>query len=184
MTHSDQLSPLEARASGALTGTVRVPGDKSISHRALILGALAVGESRITGLLEGEDVLNTAKAMRALGARVERQENKGASNSAATWSVRGTGVAGFAQPDAPLDRASNGAGWSEWVKIVSSARAARNTWATPRHAAVYPLQSAIDSGGATSQVKHRFSKNSQDSARGQIRSRNQTHLPDDWQEIL
>ena len=76
MTHSDQPTPLEARASGALTGKVRVPGDKSISHRALILGALAVGESRITGLLEGEDVLNTAKAMRALGARVERQ-NKG-----------------------------------------------------------------------------------------------------------
>ena len=110
MTHSDQLSPLEARSSGALTGNVRVPGDKSISHRALILGALAVGESRITGLLEGEDVLNTAKAMRALGARVERQENKGASNSTATWSVRGTGVAGFAQPDAPLDFGNSGTG--------------------------------------------------------------------------
>ena len=64
--------PLEARASGPLTGKVRVPGDKSISHRALILGALAVGETRISGLLEGEDVLNTAKAMRALGAQVER----------------------------------------------------------------------------------------------------------------
>src|SRR3954470_20081666 len=110
LTHSDQLSPLEARASGALTGTVRVPGDKSISHRALILGALAVGESRITGLLEGEDVLNTAKAMQALGARVERQENKEASNGAATWSVRGTGVAGFAQPDTPLDFGNSGTG--------------------------------------------------------------------------
>ena len=62
----------EARSSGPLTGKVRVPGDKSISHRALILGALAVGETRISGLLEGEDVLNTAKSMRALGARVER----------------------------------------------------------------------------------------------------------------
>jgi 3-phosphoshikimate 1-carboxyvinyltransferase len=101
---------LEAHASGALTGNVRVPGDKSISHRALILGALAVGTSRITGLLEGEDVLNTAKAMRALGARVERQENKGASNGGATWSVRGTGVAGFAQPDAPLDFGNSGTG--------------------------------------------------------------------------
>jgi 3-phosphoshikimate 1-carboxyvinyltransferase len=106
LTHSDQLTPLEARASGALTGTVRVPGDKSISHRALILGALAVGESRITGLLEGEDVLNTAKAMRALGARVERE----GSNGAATWSVRGTGVAGFAQPDALLDFGNSGTG--------------------------------------------------------------------------
>jgi 3-phosphoshikimate 1-carboxyvinyltransferase len=110
LTHSDQPTPLEARSSGALTGKVRVPGDKSISHRALILGALAVGESRITGLLEGEDVLNTARAMRALGARVERQENKGASNGAATWSVRGAGVAGFAQPDAPLDFGNSGTG--------------------------------------------------------------------------
>ena len=106
MTHSDQPTPLEARASGALTGNVRVPGDKSISHRALILGALAVGESRITGLLEGEDVLNTAKAMRALGARVERE----GANGAVTWSVRGTGVAGFAQPDAPLDFGNSGTG--------------------------------------------------------------------------
>jgi 3-phosphoshikimate 1-carboxyvinyltransferase len=110
LTHSDQPTPLEARSSGALTGKVRVPGDKSISHRALILGALAVGESRISGLLEGEDVLNTAKAMRALGARVERQENAGASNGAAIWSVRGTGVAGFAQPDAPLDFGNSGTG--------------------------------------------------------------------------
>jgi 3-phosphoshikimate 1-carboxyvinyltransferase len=106
LTHSDQPTPLEARSSGALTGKVRVPGDKSTSHRALILGALAVGESRITGLLEGEDVLNTAKAMRALGARVERQ----GSNNAATWSVLGTGVAGFAQPDAPLDFGNSGTG--------------------------------------------------------------------------
>jgi 3-phosphoshikimate 1-carboxyvinyltransferase len=106
LTHSDQPTPLEARASGALTGNVRVPGDKSISHRALILGALAVGESRISGLLEGEDVLNTAKAMRALGARVEREE----SNGAAIWSVRGAGVAGFAQPDAPLDFGNSGTG--------------------------------------------------------------------------
>ncbi len=110
MTHSDQPTPLEARSSGPLTGTVRVPGDKSISHRALILGALAVGESRISGLLEGEDVLNTAKAMRALGARVERQQNKETGNGAATWSVRGTGVVGFAQPDAPLDFGNSGTG--------------------------------------------------------------------------
>ena len=90
--------------SGALTGKVRVPGDKSISHRALILGALAVGETRIAGLLEGEDVLNTAKAMRALGARVERTGERFA------WSVRGVGVAGFAQPDAPLDFGNSGTG--------------------------------------------------------------------------
>ena len=57
MTHSDHPTPLEARSSGPLSGKVRVPGDKSISHRALILGALAVGESRIAGLLEGEAFL-------------------------------------------------------------------------------------------------------------------------------
>jgi 3-phosphoshikimate 1-carboxyvinyltransferase len=111
LTHSDGLpdshvappTPLEARASGPLTGKVRVPGDKSISHRALILGAMAVGETRISGLLEGEDVLNTAKAMQALGARVERTGNF-------AWSVRGVGVAGFAQPAAPLDFGNSGTG--------------------------------------------------------------------------
>ena len=84
-------APLTARRSGPLKGRVRVPGDKSISHRALILGALAVGETRITGLLEGEDVLNTAKAVGALGARVERL-------GAGEWRVHGVGVAGFAEP--------------------------------------------------------------------------------------
>jgi 3-phosphoshikimate 1-carboxyvinyltransferase len=80
-----------------------VPGDKSISHRALILGALAVGETRVSGLLEGEDVLNTAKAMRALGAKVER-------TGEFAWSVHGVGVAGFAQPQAPLDFGNSGTG--------------------------------------------------------------------------
>src|SRR5580692_168415 len=84
LAQSDQLTPLQARASAPLTGAVRVPGDKSISHRALILGALAVGETRIGGLLEGEDVLNTAKSMRSLGATVER-------TGEARWSVRGVG---------------------------------------------------------------------------------------------
>src|SRR3954463_3280318 len=106
---TSQTTPLTARRGAPLTGRVRVPGDKSISHRALILGALAVGTSRITGLLEGEDVLNTAKAMRALGASVERQENTGAGNGA-VWSVRGVGVAGFAQPPAALDFGNSGTG--------------------------------------------------------------------------
>jgi 3-phosphoshikimate 1-carboxyvinyltransferase len=82
---------------------VRVPGDKSISHRALILGALAVGETRISGLLEGEDVLNTARAMRALGARVERTGDF-------LWSVRGVGISGFAEPKAALDFGNSGTG--------------------------------------------------------------------------
>jgi 3-phosphoshikimate 1-carboxyvinyltransferase len=107
LTHSnhpaDHPTPLEARSSGPLTGKVRVPGDKSISHRALILGALAVGETRVSGLLEGEDVLNTAKAMRELGAQVER-------TGGFAWSVRGVGVAGFAQPEVPLDFGNSGTG--------------------------------------------------------------------------
>jgi 3-phosphoshikimate 1-carboxyvinyltransferase len=107
LTHSDRpadhRNPLEARSSGPLAGKIRVPGDKSISHRALILGGLAVGETRVSGLLEGEDVLNTAGAMRALGATVERTGNF-------TWSVRGVGVAGFAEPDAPLDFGNSGTG--------------------------------------------------------------------------
>src|ERR1700733_9672735 len=101
LTQSAQ--PLEARSSGPLTGKVRVPGDKSISHRALILGALAVGETRISGLLEGEDVLNTARAMRELGAKVERTGDF-------AWTVRGVGVTGFAQPEAPLDFGNSGTG--------------------------------------------------------------------------
>jgi 3-phosphoshikimate 1-carboxyvinyltransferase len=97
------VSPLTARRSGPLSGRVRVPGDKSISHRALILGALSVGETVITGLLEGEDVINTGKAMRSLGARVERT-GEGA------WHVHGVGVAGFAEPAGPLDFGNSGTG--------------------------------------------------------------------------
>jgi 3-phosphoshikimate 1-carboxyvinyltransferase len=80
-----------------------VPGDKSISHRALILGALSVGETRISGLLEGEDVLNTAKSMRTLGAMVER-------SGEFAWTVHGVGVGGFAQPAATLDFGNSGTG--------------------------------------------------------------------------
>jgi 3-phosphoshikimate 1-carboxyvinyltransferase len=96
-------SPLTARRGAPLNGRVRVPGDKSISHRALILGALAVGTTRIGGLLEGEDVLNTAKAMRAMGARVER-------TGPGAWQVDGVGVGGFAAPEAPLDFGNSGTG--------------------------------------------------------------------------
>jgi 3-phosphoshikimate 1-carboxyvinyltransferase len=103
LTESDQTTPLEARSSGPLSGKVRVPGDKSISHRALILGALAVGETRITGLLEGEDVLNTAKSMGALGAQVTRTGDF-------AWRVHGVGVAGFAQPQGALDFGNSGTG--------------------------------------------------------------------------
>src|ERR1700751_4845330 len=107
LTHSDRAAdhktPLQARSSGPLTGRVRVPGDKSISHRALILGALAVSETHISGLLEGEDVLNTAKSMRALGAKVERTGDF-------AWKVAGVGVTGFARPQNPLDFGNSGTG--------------------------------------------------------------------------
>jgi 3-phosphoshikimate 1-carboxyvinyltransferase len=82
---------------------VRVPGDKSISHRALIFGAMTVGETRIEGLLEGEDVLNTARAMRALGASVERT-GEGA------WRVHGVGVGGFREPETVLDFGNSATG--------------------------------------------------------------------------
>jgi 3-phosphoshikimate 1-carboxyvinyltransferase len=92
-----------AYRSERLTGRLRVPGDKSISHRALIFGALTVGETRIRGLLEGEDVMNTGKAMRALGAEVERI-------GTGAWHIRGVGVGGFREPDGVLDFGNSGTG--------------------------------------------------------------------------
>ncbi len=94
---------MTARRGGPLQGRLRVPGDKSISHRALIFGALAVGETRISGLLEGEDVIKTAKAMRALGSTVERI-------GAGIWSIHGVGVGGLAEPLGPLDFGNSGTG--------------------------------------------------------------------------
>ena len=94
------MSKLGSRSASPLNGVVTVPGDKSISHRALMIGASAVGETRITGLLEAEDVLRTADALRALGARVEK--------SADGWSVQGVGVGGFATPDDIVDLGNSG----------------------------------------------------------------------------
>ncbi|HEX2581865.1 MAG TPA: 3-phosphoshikimate 1-carboxyvinyltransferase [Dongiaceae bacterium] len=87
---------MRAEPCSPLTGSVRVPGDKSISHRALMFGALAVGETRIQGLLEGEDVLATARAMRALGAEVHRDDD-------GLWRVRGRGVGGLAEAEDVID---------------------------------------------------------------------------------
>jgi 3-phosphoshikimate 1-carboxyvinyltransferase len=100
-------------ARGALTGTVAVPGDKSISHRALMLSALAVGESRITGLLEGEDVLATAAAMRAMGATIERQAD-------GAWIVHGVGVGGLLQPESALDMGNSGTSTRLLMGLVAS----------------------------------------------------------------
>lgn len=95
--------PMTAHKSGPLSGTAEVPGDKSISHRALIFGAMAVGETKVTGLLEGQDVLDTARAMRAFGAEVV-QHGPGA------WSVHGVGVGGFAEPADVIDCGNSGTG--------------------------------------------------------------------------
>ena len=95
------MNPLESHPAQPLSGTVHVPGDKSISHRALLIGALAVGETAIAGLLEGEDVLRTAAALRALGVGIE-QDNGG------TWRVRGVGIGGLAEPAEILDMGNSG----------------------------------------------------------------------------
>ena len=103
MTASSQRSP-------ALMGTVRAPGDKSISHRALIFGALAAGETIITGLLEGADILSTAGAMRSFGASVEKQKD-------GRWKVTGCGEAGFSTPKTDVDCGNAGTG----VRLIMGA---------------------------------------------------------------
>ena len=100
---SEHRTPLTARRNGPLKGRARVPGDKSISIRALILGSLTVGETRIGGLLEGEDVLNTAQTLRTLGAQLEQR-------GGGEWRIRGVGVAGFAAPAQTLDFGNSGTG--------------------------------------------------------------------------
>jgi 3-phosphoshikimate 1-carboxyvinyltransferase len=116
---SSAKTPLTARRAGPLKGRVRVPGDKSISHRALIFGALAVGETHISGLLEGDDVLHTGNAMRALGARVER-------TGEGDWRVHGVGVGGLRAPADVLDFGNSGTG----VRLVLGAVAGCRITAT------------------------------------------------------
>ncbi|MEZ8015586.1 MAG: 3-phosphoshikimate 1-carboxyvinyltransferase [Ascidiaceihabitans sp.] len=103
MSSHDTPIPMTSCACGPLNGHAEVPGDKSISHRSLILGALSVGETKISGLLEGQDVLDTAKAMRAFGAEVT---DLGEGN----WSVHGVGVGGFAEPENIIDCGNSGTG--------------------------------------------------------------------------
>lgn len=111
--------PMTSHASDPLSGVAEVPGDKSISHRSLILGAMAVGETRISGLLEGDDVLDTARAMRAFGAEVT---DLGGGN----WSVHGVGVGGFAEPDHVIDCGNSGTG----VRLIMGAMATSPITAT------------------------------------------------------
>ncbi len=105
--------PLTIGARGPLRGTIAVPGDKSISHRALMLSALAVGESRIEGLLEGEDVLATAAAMRAMGADIERGDD-------GVWRVHGVGVGGLLQPARALEMGNSGTSTRLLMGLVAS----------------------------------------------------------------
>ena len=105
--------PRRFSPQGPLSGSIRVPGDKSISHRSIMLGALAVGETRVTGLLEGEDVLATAQAMRQMGATVERQPD-------GEWVIQGVGVGGLLQPEAPLDMGNSGTSTRLLMGLVAS----------------------------------------------------------------
>ncbi|WP_246333192.1 3-phosphoshikimate 1-carboxyvinyltransferase [Aureimonas mangrovi] len=100
--HGGQAQAMRAAAGRALTGSVRVPGDKSISHRAFLFGGLAAGRTRVTGLLEGEDVLATGRAMRAMGARIERDGK--------AWVVDGVGNGCLLEPEAALDFGNAGTG--------------------------------------------------------------------------
>ncbi|WP_373354151.1 3-phosphoshikimate 1-carboxyvinyltransferase [Pseudoroseicyclus sp. CXY001] len=109
--HGDPI-PMISRKGKPLSGTAEVPGDKSISHRSLILGALSVGETKVTGLLEGQDVLDTAAAMRAFGAEVTR-------HGPGAWSVHGVGVGGFGEPADVIDYGNSGTG----VRLVMGAMA-------------------------------------------------------------
>lgn len=109
--HGQTPRPLKALGATALSGTVRVPGDKSISHRALMFGAMATGTTRITGLLEAEDVINTAKAVTALGAPAEK--------AGGVWTVKGRGVGGLTAPAAALDFGNSGTGTRLFMGIVA-----------------------------------------------------------------
>ncbi|WP_338245545.1 3-phosphoshikimate 1-carboxyvinyltransferase [Aurantiacibacter hainanensis] len=113
MSHSNPPSSRRFFATGPLTGRIRVPGDKSISHRSIMLGALAVGETRVTGLLEGEDVLATAAAMRAMGSQVERGED-------GTWRIHGVGVGSLLQPGGALDMGNSGTSTRLLMGLVAS----------------------------------------------------------------
>ncbi|MGH6763619.1 MAG: 3-phosphoshikimate 1-carboxyvinyltransferase [Phyllobacterium sp.] len=102
MSHSSAPKPAIANRSDRLSGTIRIPGDKSISHRSFMFGGLASGETRITGLLEGEDVINTGKAMQAMGAHIRKDGDE--------WIIRGTGNGALLQAEAPLDFGNAGTG--------------------------------------------------------------------------
>src|SRR5579862_4839907 len=113
-SRSAAAAPLiAAPAAAPLSGTIRVPGDKSISHRALMLGALAVGRTEIKGLLEGEDVLATAAALRRMGAGIVRAED-------GRWLVDGVGLGGLGEPDDVIDLGNAGTSARLLLGILAS----------------------------------------------------------------
>jgi 3-phosphoshikimate 1-carboxyvinyltransferase len=111
--HQVAPSPAAFKSAGPLSGRVRVPGDKSISHRSLMLSALAVGTSTVDGLLEGEDVLATAAAMRAMGATILRGDD-------GRWTISGVGVGGLLQPAAALDMGNSGTSTRLLMGLIAS----------------------------------------------------------------
>lgn len=113
MSHSSSPAPKTFAKAGPLRGRVRVPGDKSISHRALMLSALAIGESVVEGLLEGEDVLATAAAMRLMGADIARGQD-------GVWRIHGVGVGGLLQPEAAMDMGNSGTSTRLLMGLVAS----------------------------------------------------------------
>ena len=112
MAHDAIKQPAVARKSQALKGSARVPGDKSISHRAFMFGGLASGETRITGLLEGEDVMRTGEAMKAMGASIEKR--------GAEWIIQGAGNGCLLEPKAPLDFGNAGTGSRLTIGLVGT----------------------------------------------------------------
>jgi len=119
MSGRDKPIPMSSKRVTNLRGQAKVPGDKSISHRSLILGALSVGQTKIHGLLEGQDVIDTAKAMSSFGALVEKHEN-------GYWTVDGFGVGGFAEPEKVIDCGNSGTG----VRLIMGAMSTTNITAT------------------------------------------------------
>jgi len=119
MSGLDKPIPMSSKRVTNLRGQAKVPGDKSISHRSLILGALSVGQTKIHGLLEGQDVIDTARAMSSFGALVEKHEN-------GYWTVDGFGVGGFAEPEKVIDCGNSGTG----VRLIMGAMSTTNITAT------------------------------------------------------
>jgi 3-phosphoshikimate 1-carboxyvinyltransferase len=101
--HDSIPRPMKAVRSGSLQGAARVPGDKSISHRAFLFGGIAAGRTRVTGLLEGEDVLATGRAMQAMGARIEKAAD-------GAWLVDGVGNGCLLEPEGVIDFGNAGTG--------------------------------------------------------------------------